>query len=58
MIVDMKCENPKCDEKDVIVTINGTYDEIQLKTCEKCNEKLTRLYSAPAIRTFGDGYKG
>lgn len=56
MLVDMVCDNEKCEQEGEIVEVNVPYELIQEQTCSVCDSKLRRIYSAGMIKT-GDGLK-
>lgn len=47
----------KCDNDSSVITITRgmTEDEI-IPYCDKCNEPMSRLYSAPPIKFNGSGF--
>ena len=53
------CENENCEnfEKEIVIdkpSSEASKDEY----CEKCQEKLRRIYGCAGHATFSDGYKG
>lgn len=57
---DCACKNEKCAmyDKPIVVYMNmKDYSEDKLPECTHCGEKTKRVYSAPGLKTFGDGYK-
>ena len=47
----------KCDNDLTVITISRgmTEDEI-VPYCDKCNEPMSRLYSAPPVKFNGTGF--
>ena len=47
----------KCDNDLTVITISRgmTEDEI-IPYCDKCNEPMSRLYSAPPVKFNGTGF--
>jgi predicted nucleic acid-binding Zn ribbon protein len=53
-----KCENEKCKNFDVVVEIQKLMkDSDRHEACQLCTQDMVRVYTAPGIKTFGDGYK-
>jgi predicted nucleic acid-binding Zn ribbon protein len=49
---DYKCDN---DSEVITITRGMTEDEI-IPYCDKCNEPMSRLYSAPPVKFNGTGF--
>jgi predicted nucleic acid-binding Zn ribbon protein len=56
MIYAFICVQPGCELEDVTVKRNISYDQISEQCCEKCGEKIRRIYTSCGIKT-SDGYK-
>ena len=53
-----KCVNENCKNVDVIVEVNKPIKDSDKKEgCNWCCQDMQRVFSAPGIKTFGDGYK-
>jgi predicted nucleic acid-binding Zn ribbon protein len=53
-----KCKNEKCSEYDKEVSVSKSMnDSSREEFCEKCKEKIERVFSLGGHATFGDGYK-
>ena len=58
MRVDFKCENEKCEMLDKPVEREIPYEEIENQKCEKCGEKVRRVWAFSGGIKTSDGYKG
>jgi predicted nucleic acid-binding Zn ribbon protein len=53
-----KCNNEDCKNVDIIIDISKPIkDSDRKEACNICAQDLTRVYTSPGIKTFGDGYK-
>jgi predicted nucleic acid-binding Zn ribbon protein len=58
MIYLYECENKDCEEFEKVVKIDKPIkDACRREACQKCTRDMNRVYTAPGIKTFGDGYK-
>jgi predicted nucleic acid-binding Zn ribbon protein len=57
MIYEFKCDNDNCSEKGKVVERNISSSQIEDQLCEKCNEKLKRVWSFGGGIKTNDGYK-
>ena len=58
---EYKCVNENCEDFEVSKTVSipmKEYSEDKLPLCEKCGEKVRRVFGIAGHQTFGDGYKG
>lgn len=58
MTYSFKCKNERCANYDRETTKSCTIAARDEQTCDECGKILTRVFCAPGIRTFSDGYKG
>ena len=56
-LVLMASYDYKCDADDSVITvIRGMTEEEIIPYCDKCNEPMSRLYSAPPVKFNGSGF--
>jgi len=47
----------KCDsDSETVTIIRGMTEEEIIPYCDKCNEPMSRLYSAPPVKFNGSGF--
>jgi predicted nucleic acid-binding Zn ribbon protein len=47
----------KCDvDSEVVTIIRGMTEDEIIPYCDKCNEPMSRLYSAPPVKFNGTGF--
>lgn len=49
---DYKCDN----DSEVVTIIRGMTEDEIIPYCDKCNEPMSRLYSAPPVKFNGSGF--
>ena len=58
MIYIYKCINKDCKNNDKEIEIDKPMkDSDRREGCNVCTQDMVRVYKAPGIKTFGDGYK-
>lgn len=57
MFVDYKCTNEKCEKFNVEETLSVRMSETDNQFCEKCKEKLQRVWNSSIAVKTSDGYK-
>ena len=57
MLIDMVCDNKKCKLQGKEITKSIKHSEISEQVCEKCGEKLRRLWTSSASIKTSDGFK-